>query len=105
MRFVLIALFAIASCAAAQATPLPPADKAALISGTNNSCLENQVKDATNKALTVGQLQTYCSCYATAFAEVMSVEDLEKNKDSLTPEISKKAGEFSQKCAASSLKK
>jgi hypothetical protein len=105
MRFVLIALFAIVSSAAAQATPLAPADKAALISGTNNSCLENQVKDATNKALTVGQLQTYCSCYATAFAEVMSVEDLEKNKDSLTPETAKKASEFSQKCAASSLKK
>jgi hypothetical protein len=105
MRSVLIALFALASCAAAQATPLTPADKASLISGTNNSCLENQVKDATNKALTVGQLQTYCNCYATAFAEVMSVEDLDKNKDGLTPEISKKAGELSQKCAASSLKK
>jgi hypothetical protein len=105
MRSVLIALFALASCAAAQATPLTPADKASLISGTNNSCLENQVKDATNKALTVGQLQTYCNCYATAFAEVMSVEDLDKNKDSLTPEIKTKAGELSQKCAASSLKK
>jgi hypothetical protein len=92
MRSVLVALFALASCAAAQATPLTPADKASLISGTNNSCLENQVKDATN-------------CYATAFAEVMSVEDLDKNKDSLTPEIKTKAGELSQKCAASSLKK
>jgi hypothetical protein len=105
MRFVLIALFALASCAAAQATPLTPADKTALISGTNNSCLENQVKDATNKALTVGQLQTYCDCYATAFAEIMTVEDLDKNKDGLTPEIKTKAGELSQQCAASSLKK
>ena len=35
----------------------------------------------------------------------MSVEDLEKNKDSLTPEVTQKAGEFSQKCAASTLKK
>jgi hypothetical protein len=105
MRLALIALFALASSAAAQATPLTPADKASLISGTNNSCLENQVKDATNKAITVGQLQTYCSCYATAFAEIMSVEDLDKNKDGLTPEIKTKAAELSQKCAASSLKK
>ena len=105
MRSPFIALFVLASCATAQATPLSPSDKAALLKGTNDSCLENQVKDATNKAMTVGQLQTYCNCYATAFAEVMSVEDLEKNKDSLTPEIKTKAGELSQKCAASSLKK
>jgi hypothetical protein len=105
MRLILIALFALASSIAAQATPLSPADKAALTKGTNDSCLENQVKDATNKALTVGQLQTYCDCYAKAFADIMSVEDLDKNKDGLTPDTAKKAGEFSQKCAASSLKK
>ena len=55
--------------------------------------------------MTVGQLQTYCDCYAKAFAEIMSVEDLDKNKDGLTPEVSKKAGEFSQKCAATTPKK
>ena len=104
MRLALIALFALACSAAAHATPLSPADKDALTRGTNNSCLENQVKDAANKAITVGQLQTYCNCYAMAFAEAMTVEDLDKNKDSLTPEISRKASEFSQKCAASSLK-
>src|SRR2546429_4237793 len=105
MRNQLIALIVLASCAAAQATSLSPTDRAALLKGTNDSCLENQVKDATNKALTVGQLQTYCDCYAKAFADIMSVEDLDKNKDGLTPEVTKKAGEFSQKCAASSLKK
>jgi hypothetical protein len=105
MRLILITLFALASSIAAQATPLAPADKAALTKGTNDSCLENQVKDATNKALTVGQLQSYCDCYAKAFADIMSVEDLDKNKDGLTPEVTKKAGEFSQTCAASSLKK
>src|SRR5207237_1360004 len=105
MRKHCIALFVLASCAAAQATSLSPSDKAALLKGTNDSCLENQVKDATNKALTVGQLQTYCDCYAKAFADIMSVEDLDKNKDGLTPEVTKKAGEFSQKCAASTLKK
>lgn len=105
MRIILVALFALGSSALAQATPLAPADKAALISGTNNSCLENQVKDVTNKAITVGQLQTYCDCYAKAFAEIMSVEDLDKNKDGLTPEIKTKAGELSQKCATTSLKK
>jgi len=30
--------------------------------------------------MTVGQLQTYCDCYAKAFAEIMSVEDLDNNK-------------------------
>ena len=105
MRTILIAIAALLSCTAAQATPLTAADKAALTKGTNDSCLENQVKDAANKAMTVGQLQTYCDCYAKAFAEIMSVEDLDKNKDGLTPEVSKKAGEFSQKCAATTLKK
>jgi hypothetical protein len=105
VRTVLIAITALLSCTAAQATPLTAVDKAALTKGTNDSCLENQIKDAANKAMTVGQLQTYCDCYAKAFAEIMSIEDLDKNKDGLTPELNKKAGEFSQKCAATTLKK
>ena len=105
MHYRLISVFILASCATAHATALPPEAKAALITGTNNSCLETQVKDAANKAMTVGQLWTYCDCYAKAFSGIMSVEDLEKNKEALTPETLKKAGEFSQKCAASTLKK
>ena len=73
--------------------------------GTNNSCLENQVKDATNKAITVGQLQSYCDCYAKAFAEVMTVEDLDKNKDSLTPEIFEEGERIFATMRGSSLKK
>ena len=76
-----------------------------MLKGTNNSCLENQVKEAANKAMTVGQLWTYCDCYAKAFTGIMTVEELEKNKDALTPETLKKAGEFSKQCAASTLKK
>jgi hypothetical protein len=105
VRTRLIAVAVLLSCAAARATPLTAADKAALTKGTNDSCLENQVKDTTNKAMTVGQLQTYCDCYARAFSDFMQVEDLDKNKDTLTPETMKKAGEFSQACAASTLKK
>jgi hypothetical protein len=105
MRNRFIALFVLASCAGAQATPLTPSDRAALLKGTNDSCLENQVKDTTNKSMTVGQLQTYCDCYARAFSDFMQVEDLDRNKDTLTPETTKKAGEFSQACAASTLKK
>lgn len=105
MRKLLITAFALAASTAAQATPLPGADKAALMMGTNNSCLENQVKDPANKAMTVGQLQTYCDCYARAFSDFMQVEDLDKNRDSLTPETMKKAGEFSTACAASTLRK
>src|SRR6266567_8833502 len=105
MRNLCIALFVLASCAAAQATSLSPTDRAALLKGTNDSCLENQVKDPANKAMTVGQLQTYCDCYARAFSDFMQVEDLDRNKDSLTPETTKKAGEFSQACAATTLRK
>ena len=39
------------------------------------------------------------------FSDFMQVEDLDKNKDTLTPETMKKAGEFSQACAASTLRK
>ena len=105
MRTSLIAIAVLSSCVAANATPLTPQDKAALTKGTNDSCLENQVKDAANKAMTVGQLQTYCDCYARAFSDFMQVEDLDKNKESLTPETMYKAGEFSKTCAASTLRK
>ena len=105
MRFGIIAALVLLSCAAAHSTPLPPQAKAALLNETNNSCLETQVKETSNKAMTVGQLQTYCGCYAKAFSEIMSAEELEKNKNELTPEVQKKAGELSQKCAASTLKK
>ena len=104
MRKLLIVLFALATLTTARATPLPAADKAALLTGTNNSCLENQVKDPANKAMTVGQLQTYCDCYARAFSDYMQVEELDKNRDSLTPETMYKAGEFSKACAASATK-
>ncbi len=105
MRYQLISVLVLMACPAAHATALPPEAKAALLKGTNNSCLESQVKDAANKAMTVGQLWTYCDCYAKAFTAIMTVEDLDKNKDALTPETLKKAGEISQQCAASTLKK
>ena len=105
MRHQLIAMLVLTSCATAYATALPPDIKATLLKGTNASCLETQVKDASNKAMTVGQLWTYCDCYAKAFTAIMTVEDIEKNKDALTPETLKKADEFSRQCAASTLKK
>ncbi len=105
MRFMLTLLFVLACGTAAQATPLSPAEKANFFTGTNNSCLEAQVKLAANKAMTVGQVQTYCGCYAKAFADFMQAEDLEANKVSLTPATAKKADEVSDKCIASTLKK
>jgi hypothetical protein len=105
MRNLCIALLVFVCWAGAPATTLSPTHNAALLKPTNHSCHENQVKDTTNKAMTVGQLQTYCDCYARAFSDFMQVEDLDKNKDTLTPETMKKAGEFSQACAASTLKK
>jgi hypothetical protein len=105
MRYQLIAMLVLMSCGAADATALTPDLKATLQKGTNDSCLETQVKDVSNKAMTVGQLWTYCDCYAKAFTAVMTVESLEANKDALTPDTLKKAGEFSKQCAASTLKK
>ena len=105
MRYQLIAMLVLMSCATARATALTPEIKTTLQKGTNDSCLETQVKDASNKAMTVGQLWTYCDCYAKAFTAIMTVESLEENKDALTPDTLKKAGEFSQACAASTLKK
>ena len=105
MRYQLIAMLILTSCATAHATALPPDIKATLLKGTNDSCLETQVKDISNKAMTVGQLWTYCDCYAKAFTAIMTVESLEANKDALTPDTLKKAGEFSKQCAPSTLKK
>jgi len=105
MRYQLIAMLVLMSCGAAHATALTPDIKATLQKGTNDSCLETQVKDISNKAMTVGQLWTYCDCYAKAFTAIMTVESLEANKDALTPDTLKKAGEFSKQCAASTLKK
>jgi hypothetical protein len=105
MRYKLAALFLLVSCAAAAATPLSAEDRLLLEKGTTNSCLENQVKDADNKAMTVGQLWVYCDCYAKAFFEGWTVEDVQKNKDALMPEAARKAAEYSKKCAASTLKK
>jgi hypothetical protein len=105
MRSILILLFILTSGATAQATPLSAAEKANFFTGTNNSCLEAQVKLAANKAMTIGQVQTYCGCYAKAFADFMQAEDLEANKVSLTPATAKKADEVSDKCIASTLKK
>ena len=70
----------------------------------------NQVLDVSRDDLESLFLQTEMHAYRRRFgeitcADIMSVEDLDKNKDGLTPEVTKKAGEFSQKCAASSLKK
>ena len=105
MRYQLVAMLVLLSSGAAHATALTPDLKATLQKGTNDSCLETQVKDGSNKAMTVGQLWTYCDCYAKAFTAIISVESLEANKDALTPDTLKKAGEFSKQCAASTLKK
>jgi hypothetical protein len=100
-----IALMVLLPCSAALATPLSPADKATIITGTNDSCLENQARIEANKTMLISQLQNYCDCYAKAFSEILQAEDIEQNKDGLTPAITKKAGEVSQKCAVAAVKK
>lgn len=84
----------------ASAKPLAPEVRQALIKGTSESCFANQVKAPANRDFTIGQLQTYCDCYSNGFGESMEEEDMEKNRNGLTPEATKMAGAISQKCAA-----
>jgi hypothetical protein len=95
----LIAAMAMALSGAA-AKPLSPDVRQVLVKGTSESCFANQVKAPANKDFTLGQLQTYCDCYANGFADNMQEEDMEKNQNGLTPEANKMATSISQKCAA-----
>jgi hypothetical protein len=76
-----------------------------LAKGTKDTCLSTQAKEPDNKNLTIAKLQDYCDCYANGFASSMQSEDLEKNKDNLTPETMKMIEVVSQKCIASVFKK
>lgn len=84
----------------AAARPLAPEVRQALVKATSESCFANQVKAPANRDFTIGQLQTYCDCYASGFGDSLQEEDLEKNQNGLTPEANKMAGTISQKCAA-----
>lgn len=97
-----LAVVAALVCGAHQAgaKPLTPEIRQVLIKGTSESCFANQVKSPANRDFTLGQLQTYCDCYASGFADNMQEEDMEKNQNGLTPEATKMAGVISQKCAA-----
>jgi hypothetical protein len=105
MLFRIIPIAVLTCCTPALATPLTPADRALFAKGTSESCFSNQVKVTANRKLTVGQLQNFCDCYGKAFSEYVSVEDLPKIKESLTPEATKMAGVFMQKCTALKSKK
>lgn len=105
MLFRIIPFALLTCCAPALATPLTPADRVTFAKGTSESCLGNQVKVAANKNITVGQLQRFCDCYGKAFSEYMTVEELPKIQQALTPEATKMAGTFMQKCAATTLRK
>jgi hypothetical protein len=86
--------------AGATAKPLTPEVRQVLVKGTAETCFANQVKAPANKDFTIGQLQTYCDCYANGFADNMQEEDMEKNQNGLTAEANKLATSISQKCAA-----
>jgi hypothetical protein len=101
----LIAFSILLGCASAHATPLTPELKTELAEGTRNSCLSSRARDPSSKNLTIAILQDYCGCYANGFADSMQTEDLEKNKENLTPETTKMLEAISQKCVASVTKK
>ena len=97
---ILVGFGAVLAAGISDAKPLTPEVKQALVKGTSESCFANQVKSPANRDFTLGQLQTYCDCYATGFGDSMQEEDMEKNQNGLTPEAIKMTGVISQKCAA-----
>jgi hypothetical protein len=100
-RAVLATALSLAALATTEAAarPLTPEIRQVLVKGTSETCFANQVKAPANRDFTLGQLQTYCDCYANGFADIMQEEDLEKNQNGLTPEATKMAGTISQTCA------
>jgi hypothetical protein len=99
------ALLALACCGSASATQMTAADQAVFAKATAEACLGVQARVEANNNLTIGQLQDFCTCYGQKFAEYLPVEQIDKNKDGLTPEVSAKADAFTQTCAVSALKK
>ena len=101
----LIPLAVLVCCTPALATPLTPSDQAVFAKSASETCVGDQAAAAANRNLTVGQLQNFCACYGKAFSEYITLEELPKIQESLTPEAQKMAGVFMQKCAVSALKK
>src|SRR4051812_8294819 len=105
MRISLIALVTLICGASAQATPLSREDHAYLVEQTKNGCLTGQAREAANKNLTVGKIQDFCRCFGEGLVDTMQVEDLEKNQETASPEITKASGVVFNKCAVSTFKK
>ena len=75
------------------------------MTGTNNSCLENSGQGSRQQGDDGRPAADLLRLLRARFSDFMQVEDLDKNKDTLTPETMKKAGDFSQACAAATLRK
>jgi predicted outer membrane protein len=106
MRLICMGLLLLSACAGtARATPMSADDQAIFAKGTAESCMETQAREPANATLTVGQIQDFCGCYGKAFAEYMQLEEIEANKETLTPTVSAKATSLTQSCAAKVIKK
>ena len=92
-------------CAPALATPLSGEDRAYLVDRTTDGCLTGQAREAANKNLTVGKIQDFCRCFGEGLVDTMQVEDLAKNQQTASPELTKASGVAFNKCAATVFRK
>lgn len=90
---------------AASATPLSKEDHAFLVTQTRDGCLTSQAREPANTNLTVAKLQDFCSCFGESLVSTMTVEDLAKNQETASPEITKASGVAFNSCASSTFKK
>jgi len=105
MRTTLTILFTLICAASAPATPLSREDRAYLVERTMEGCLTGQAREAANKNLTVGKIQDFCRCFGEGLVDTMQAEDLAKNQETASPELTKASGVAFNKCAVTVFKK
>ena len=85
----------------ARATPLSKDDHTYLVKQTTDGCLSGQAREPANKNLLVGKIQDFCRCFGDGVVDSMQVEDLAKNQDGPSPEMTRTSGLVFNKCASS----
>jgi hypothetical protein len=101
---VVVTIIAALLAPSALATPLSKEDRAFLVSKSSEGCLTGQAREAANMNLTIGKMQDFCTCYGEALISTMTVEDLAKNQETASPEMTKVSEAAFRSCAASVFK-
>jgi hypothetical protein len=105
MRTIPILTAVMLCCGPASATPLSKEDHAFLVNQTAEGCLSGQAREAANKNLTVAKIQDFCACFGEGLISTMTVEDLAKNQDTPSAEMTKASGTVFNSCAVTIFKK